>query len=76
MPIVCRLPVVLAEKRVRSLTRLARQAGVSRSTLTRLWYNRTEGITFDTLAKLCASLDCQPGDLLAYVPDRPGDAGS
>lgn len=28
-------------------------------------------ITMDTLDRLCAALDCQPGDLLEYIPDKP-----
>lgn len=32
--------------------------------------NKDKSITIETLDKLCAALDCQPGDLLEYVPDE------
>jgi putative transcriptional regulator len=35
-----------------------------------LWYGRVKRIDTDTLEALCKALDCQPGDLLVYVPDE------
>jgi putative transcriptional regulator len=28
-----------------------------------------KGVRFETLAKICSALDCQPGDILSYEPD-------
>jgi putative transcriptional regulator len=36
---------------------------------------KVKGVRFDTLERLCAALQCQPGDLLAYVPADPATAG-
>jgi putative transcriptional regulator len=35
---------------------------------------RAKAVRFATLAALCDALDCQPGDLLRWEPDAPGDA--
>ena len=44
------------------------ETGLSRSTLARLANDREERIAISTLDRLCAFFDCQPGDLLIYVP--------
>jgi putative transcriptional regulator len=44
---------------------LAKETGISHTTLWRLKKGKALGINFDTLEKLCAALECQPGDLLA-----------
>ena len=44
------------------------ETGLSRSTLARLANDREERIAISTLDRLCAFFDCQPGDLLVYVP--------
>lgn len=40
---------------------------ISQSALTAI--KNGKSVTTDTIAKLCAVLDCQPGDILEYVPD-------
>jgi len=70
MPIQWRLATVMADRRVRTIAELARRSGLARSTLTPLWYGRVKRIDTDTLEALCKALDCQPGDLLVYVPDE------
>jgi len=44
------------------------ETGLSRTTLARLANDREERIAISTLDRLCAFFDCQPGDLLIYVP--------
>lgn len=50
---------------------LAQTTQIAHSTIQRLATNRTDGIRFGTLEKLCDALKCQPGDLLSRVPDQP-----
>jgi putative transcriptional regulator len=68
MPIVLRLDVMLARRRVRSKV-LARAIGITEANLSLLKSGKVQGVRFSTLAALCQHLDCQPGDLLEYVPD-------
>jgi len=41
---------------------------ISQSALTAI--KNGKSVTVDTIAKLCAALDCQPGDILEYVPEE------
>lgn len=52
------------------ISEVAGDAGLSRTTLTNLYYRRAQGITFETLNKLCEYLDCEVGDLFEYKPDE------
>jgi putative transcriptional regulator len=74
MAIVVRLDVMLALRKVRS-RELAQFVGITESNLSLLKSGRVRGVRFETLGRICAFLDCQPGDLLAYVADEE-DAGS
>lgn len=69
MRIESRLSHILGAKRLK-MSEVARKTGIGKSTLLRLYHDRAEGIRFDVLAKLCHFLNCQPGDLLVYVPDE------
>lgn len=44
---------------------------ISQSALTAI--KNGKSVTVDTIAKLCAALDCQPGDILEYVPENTED---
>lgn len=44
---------------------LAKETGISHTTLWRLKKDKALGINFETLEKICAALKCQPGDILA-----------
>lgn len=68
MAIVVRLDVMLALRKVRS-RELARFVGITESNLSLLKSGRVRGVRFETLDRICAFLDCQPGDLLSYVAD-------
>jgi putative transcriptional regulator len=57
----------LLETRGRSFYWLAKTTGISHTTLWRLKKGRALGINFDTLEKMCHTLECQPGDLLSNV---------
>lgn len=77
MPIVVRLDVMMAERKMRS-RELAQRVGISEVNLSLLKTGRVKGVRFETLEKICAVLDCQPGDILSYQPDTatppPGPA--
>jgi putative transcriptional regulator len=72
MPIVVRLDVMLALRKVKSKD-LAAHVGITESNLSLLKSGRVRGIRFETLEKICEYLNCQPGDLLVY---EAGDASS
>lgn len=72
MAIVVRLDLMLARRKVRS-NELARAIGVTPSNLSLLKSGHVKGVRFETLNAICAYLDCQPGDLLEYVPDTAED---
>ncbi len=72
MPIVVTLDVMLARRKMRS-KELAERVGMTESNLSLLKQGRVRGVRFATLERLCAELDCQPGDLLAYDPKGAAD---
>jgi putative transcriptional regulator len=57
----------LLKKDNRTFYWLAKETGISHTTLWRLKKDRALGINFITLEKLCEALDCQPGDLLSFT---------
>jgi len=69
MAIVLRLDVVMARRKVRSNV-LARAIGITEANLSLLKSGKVKGLRFSTLEAICRVLDCQPGDLLEYVPDQ------
>ena len=52
-----------------TLAELSDRVGITVVNLSVLKNGRARAVRFSTLASLCAALDCQPGDLLAYEPD-------
>ena len=73
MPIVLRLDVVMARRKVRSNT-LARAIGITEANLSLLKSGKVKGLRFSTLEAICRFLDCQPGDILEFIPDEYADA--
>jgi putative transcriptional regulator len=67
--IVPRLDKVLAREK-RSFYWLAKETGVSHTTLWRLKKGRAVGINFETLERICRALRCQPGDVLFLTKDQ------
>ena len=63
-----RLPILRAERRL-SQRRLAARAGLRADTVSALERGESNGIQFDTLARLCEALDCQPGEVLELEAD-------
>jgi putative transcriptional regulator len=67
--IVPRLDKLLAQEK-RSFYWLAKETGVSHTTLWRLKKGKAVGINFETLEKICRALRCQPGDILFLTKDK------
>ena len=65
MPIVVRLDVMLARRKVRSKT-LAQAVGITEANLSLLKSGKVKGLRFSTLEAICDYLDCQPGDILEF----------
>lgn len=63
MQIVVRLDVMLARRKMRS-RELADLVGITEQNISLLKSGKVKGIRFETLARICEVLDCQPGDLL------------
>ena len=57
----------LLENRGRSFYWLAKETGISHTTLWRLKKRKALGINFETLEKMCEALKCQPGDVLSHI---------
>ena len=72
MPIEVTLDVMLARRKMKG-KELASEVGISEQNLSILRTGKVKGVRFSTLEKICEVLDCQPADILQYVPDDAGD---
>lgn len=61
----------LLEKHGRSFYWLAKETGISHTTMWRLKKGKARGINFETLEKICEALACQPGDVLCLSNGKP-----
>ena len=68
MGIVVNLDVMMAKRKM-SLGELAQKVDITMANLSILKNNKAR---FSTLEAICKALDCQPGDILEYVPDEEG----
>jgi putative transcriptional regulator len=68
MPIFVNLDVMLARRKMRS-KELAERIGITEQNVSLLKSGKVKGVRFDTLEKICAALDCQPGELLEFRPE-------
>ena len=73
MAIVINLDVMMAKRKM-GLTELSKEVDVTMANLSILKNNKAKAIRFTTLEAICRALDCQPGDIMEYVPDE--DAAS
>ena len=67
MPIIINLDGVMARRKI-GAGELAEKVGITPANLSILKNNKAKAVRFSTLAALCRALDCQPADLLEYVP--------
>lgn len=71
MGIVVNLDVMMAKRKM-SLGELAQKVDITMANLSILKNNKARAVRFSTLAAICKALDCQPGDILEFVPDGEG----
>lgn len=67
--IIFNIDVMLAKRKM-SVTELAERVGITITNISILKNGKAKAVKVSTLAKLCAALDCQPGDLLEYRPHK------
>ena len=70
MSIRITLDVMLAKRRM-SVTELSERVGITMANISILKNEKAKAIRFETLNSICWALDCQPGDIIEYVPDPP-----
>lgn len=63
------LDVMMARRKM-SLTELADKVGITMANLSILKTEKAKAIRFSTLESICKVLDCQPGDILEFLPDK------
>ena len=68
MAIITHLDMMLAKRKMAS-KELARRIGLSENNLSRIKTGNIKAIRWSTLEAICRELNCQPGDLLEYVPE-------
>lgn len=68
MPIVVNLDVILTKRKIRG-KKLAIEIGITEQNLSLLRTGKVKGVRFSTLEQICKVLECQPGDILEYIPD-------
>lgn len=69
MPIIVNLDVMMARRKM-SLNELSEKVDITLSNLSLLKNSKVKAIRFSTLEAICKALDCQPADLLEYVPEE------
>lgn len=67
--IIVNLDVMMARRKI-SLTELAERVDLTQANLSILKTGKAKAVRFSTLEAICKVLDCQPGDILEYAPDR------
>jgi len=70
--IILRLDRMLAARKISS-KELAGRVGISQVNMSRIKTGKVSAIRFSTLDAICRALDCQPGDVLEYMPDDEAD---
>ena len=71
MAIRINLDVMMARRKI-GLTELSQEVDVTMANLSILKNNKAKAVRFSTLNAICKALNCQPGDILEYVPDGDG----
>jgi putative transcriptional regulator len=71
--IAVKLDELLHDRRM-SLTELAERVDITLANLSILKTGKARAIRFSTLEAICGALDCQPGDILEFVPDSAAGA--
>lgn len=69
MAIVINLDVMLARRKM-SVTELSERIDITMANVSILKNGKAKAVKLDTLNNICKALECQPGDILEYVPDE------
>lgn len=69
MAIIVNLDVMMAKRKM-SLNELSERVDLTLSNVSILKTGKAKAIRFSTLEAICKVLDCQPGDILEYAPDK------
>jgi len=72
MRIRINLDVMMARRKI-SLGELAGKVGITQTNLSILKTEKARAVRFSTLEAICQELDCQPGDILEFVPNEKND---
>lgn len=72
--IIINLDVMMAKRKM-SLNELSDKVGITLANLSILKNNHAKAVRLSTLDALCSALDCQPADILEYVPDAQEEMG-
>jgi len=75
MPIIVKLDDALYKRRM-TLTELSETVGITLANLSILKTGKARAIRFSTLDSICRALQCQPGDLLEFLPVVKADDAS
>lgn len=67
--IIINLDVMMAKRKM-SLNELSEKVGITLANLSILKNNRARAIRFSTLDSICKALNCQPSDILEYIPEE------
>ena len=70
--IVVNLDVMMAKRKM-SLSQLSEKVDITLANLSILKNNKAKAVRFSALEAICAALDCQPGDILEFVPDEEAE---
>lgn len=68
MPIIVNLDVMLAKRKMQ-LSELAEKVDITLPNLSILKTGKAKAVRFSTLEAICQALNCQPGDILEFVPE-------
>ncbi|MBQ9079799.1 MAG: helix-turn-helix transcriptional regulator [Clostridia bacterium] len=71
--IIINLDVMMAKRKI-SLGELSDKVGITLANLSILKNNHAKAIRFSTLDAICRALECQPSDILEYIPDKEESA--
>ena len=69
MAIVVNIDVMMAKRKM-SLNELAEKVDITPANLSILKTGKAKAVRFSTLEAVCRVLDCQPGDILEYIPEE------
>ena len=75
MPIIVNLDVMMARRKM-TLSQLSEKVDITLANLSILKNNHAKAVRFTTLEAICRALDCQPGDILEYVPGEDASCGN